>query len=212
MDGPTLCQMNRDQMIGIFGLQLGPHLHQSLQEHKTKYGITASVMRHDFKIFKAKIQIDSKVNGEEKLWSKIHKVNQNTEYNIDLIMFVAKMFSFFFPDLQSLSRSELNETCQLLDNFLDSLNFPLLSTIRIGQGTYYMSHTSITIILCGNIPNNTATHYQQLKALSARKSLNTGMIMIWLLWPWSQWLLTETLSCLIISLTASTAPPQTVSI
>ncbi|XP_053298328.1 ETS-related transcription factor Elf-3 isoform X1 [Pleuronectes platessa] len=73
MDGPTLCQMNRDQMIGIFGLQLGPNLHQSLQEHKTKY------------------------------------------------------------DLQSLSRSELNETCQLLDNFLDSLNFPLLSTIRIGQ-------------------------------------------------------------------------------
>ncbi|XP_060926264.1 ETS-related transcription factor Elf-3 [Limanda limanda] len=73
MDGPTLCQMNRDQMIGIFGLQLGPYLHQSLQEHKTKY------------------------------------------------------------DLQSLSRSELNETCQLLDNFLDSLNFPLLSTIRIGQ-------------------------------------------------------------------------------
>lgn len=43
MDGPTLCQMNRDQMIGVFGLQLGPHLHQNLQEHKTKYGKTASV-------------------------------------------------------------------------------------------------------------------------------------------------------------------------
>ncbi|XP_019961054.1 ETS-related transcription factor Elf-3 isoform X2 [Paralichthys olivaceus] len=79
MDGPTLCQMNRDQMIGIFGLHLGPHLHQSLQEHKTKNNIT------------------------------------------------------YLTDLQNLSRSELNETCQLLDNFLDSLNFPLLSTIRIGQ-------------------------------------------------------------------------------
>ncbi|KAM8757767.1 ETS-related transcription factor Elf-3 [Acanthopagrus schlegelii] len=73
MDGPTLCQMNRDQMIGVFGLQLGPHLHQNLQEHKTKY------------------------------------------------------------DFQSLSGPELNETCLLLDNFLDNLNFPLLSTIVIGQ-------------------------------------------------------------------------------
>ncbi|KAF0035392.1 hypothetical protein F2P81_013150 [Scophthalmus maximus] len=36
--------------------------------------------------------------------------------------------------LQSLSRSELNETCQLLDDFLINLNFPLLSSIRIGQG------------------------------------------------------------------------------
>lgn len=36
MDGSTLCQMNREQMIGIFGVQLGPHLYQSLQEHKTK--------------------------------------------------------------------------------------------------------------------------------------------------------------------------------
>ncbi|TKS71164.1 ETS-related transcription factor [Collichthys lucidus] len=73
MDGPALCQMNRDQMIGVFGPQLGLHLHQSLQEHKSKY------------------------------------------------------------DLQSLSGPELNETCQLLDNFLDNLNFPLLSTIRIGH-------------------------------------------------------------------------------
>ncbi|XP_045885402.1 ETS-related transcription factor Elf-3 isoform X2 [Micropterus dolomieu] len=73
MDGPSLCQMNRNQMIEVFGPQLGPHLHQSLQEHKTKY------------------------------------------------------------ELQSLSGPELNETCQLLDNFLDNLNFPLLSTIRIGQ-------------------------------------------------------------------------------
>ncbi|XP_051270985.1 ETS-related transcription factor Elf-3 isoform X1 [Dicentrarchus labrax] len=73
MDGPALCQMSRDQMIGVFGSQLGPHLHQSLQEHKTKY------------------------------------------------------------ELQSLSVPELDETCQLLDSFLDNLNFPLLSTIRIGQ-------------------------------------------------------------------------------
>lgn len=38
MDGPDLCQMTRDQMIGVFGPQLGPHLYQSLQEHKSKYG------------------------------------------------------------------------------------------------------------------------------------------------------------------------------
>uniref|UniRef100_UPI003AABF690 ETS-related transcription factor Elf-3 n=1 Tax=Centroberyx gerrardi TaxID=166262 RepID=UPI003AABF690 len=78
MDGPTLCQMNRDQMIGVFGPQLGPHLHQSLQEHKTKY------------------------------------------------------------ELQSLSGTDLSETCQLLDNFLDNLNlnFPFLSTVKFGEGTY----------------------------------------------------------------------------
>ncbi|XP_059185104.1 ETS-related transcription factor Elf-3 isoform X2 [Centropristis striata] len=73
MDGPSLCQMNREQMMGVFGPQLGLHLQQSLQEHNTKH------------------------------------------------------------ELLSLSGSELNETCQLLDNFLDNLNFPLLSTIRIGQ-------------------------------------------------------------------------------
>ncbi|XP_026200500.1 ETS-related transcription factor Elf-3 isoform X2 [Anabas testudineus] len=73
MDGPTLCQMNQDQMIGVFGPQLGIHLHHSLQEYKTK------------------------------------------------------------SEIQSLSGPELNETCQLLDSFLDNLNFPLLSTIRIGQ-------------------------------------------------------------------------------
>uniref|UniRef100_A0A8C9ZY98 E74-like factor 3 (ets domain transcription factor, epithelial-specific ) n=1 Tax=Sander lucioperca TaxID=283035 RepID=A0A8C9ZY98_SANLU len=38
IDGPALCQMSREQMIGAFGTQLGPHLQQSLQEHKTKYG------------------------------------------------------------------------------------------------------------------------------------------------------------------------------
>ncbi|XP_028263047.1 ETS-related transcription factor Elf-3 isoform X2 [Parambassis ranga] len=74
MDGPTLCQINRDQMIEVFGPQLGPHLHQSLQDHKTKY------------------------------------------------------------ELQTLSGPELDETCQLLDHFWSNLNFPLLSTIVIGQG------------------------------------------------------------------------------
>ena len=62
-----------------------------------------------------------------------------------------KTSHFFFPELQSLSGPELSETCQLLDNFLVNLklpvnpNFPLLSTIRIGQGTYcvVMMHTSI---------------------------------------------------------------------
>ncbi|XP_034535179.1 ETS-related transcription factor Elf-3 [Notolabrus celidotus] len=76
MDGPTLCVMTQDQMFAVFGPQLGLQLHQSLQEHKTKY------------------------------------------------------------ELQSFSAPELNETCQLLDHFLDNLNnlnFPLLSTIRIGQ-------------------------------------------------------------------------------
>lgn len=38
MDGPVLCQMSREQMLEVFGLQLGPHLIQSLQEHKLKYG------------------------------------------------------------------------------------------------------------------------------------------------------------------------------
>uniref|UniRef100_A0A3Q3WJE2 Uncharacterized protein n=1 Tax=Mola mola TaxID=94237 RepID=A0A3Q3WJE2_MOLML len=38
MDGHTLCQMTRDHMIEVFGLQLGPHLYQSLQEYNTKYG------------------------------------------------------------------------------------------------------------------------------------------------------------------------------
>ncbi|XP_037534482.1 ETS-related transcription factor Elf-3 [Nematolebias whitei] len=76
MDGPTLCHKNQEEMIGIFGPQLGPHLHQSLQEHKTKH------------------------------------------------------------ELQSLSAPELSETCQLLDNFLDTLNnqkFPYLSTVTFGQ-------------------------------------------------------------------------------
>lgn len=47
MDGPTLCQMNQGQMIEVFGPQLGSHLHQSLMEHKTKYGKTES-HRNDY--------------------------------------------------------------------------------------------------------------------------------------------------------------------
>ncbi|KAK5933317.1 hypothetical protein CgunFtcFv8_013809 [Champsocephalus gunnari] len=79
MDGPALCQMSREQLVGVFGPQLGLQLHQSLQEHKTKY------------------------------------------------------------ELHSLSGPELSETCQLLDHFLDNLNYPLLSTIRIGQAEGAMS-------------------------------------------------------------------------
>lgn len=30
--------MAQDQMMEVFGPQLGSHLYQSLQEHKTKYG------------------------------------------------------------------------------------------------------------------------------------------------------------------------------
>ncbi|XP_034388553.1 ETS-related transcription factor Elf-3 [Cyclopterus lumpus] len=71
MDGAALCQMNREETTAVFGPRLGLHLHQSLEEHKTKYEL--------------------------------------------------------------MSGPELNETCQLLDNFLDNLNFPLLSTIRFGQ-------------------------------------------------------------------------------
>lgn len=44
VDGHTLCQMTQDQMIGAFGVQLGPRLYQSLQEHKTKYGKPSPVM------------------------------------------------------------------------------------------------------------------------------------------------------------------------
>lgn len=36
--------------------------------------------------------------------------------------------------LSFITLPELSETCQLLDNFLDKLSFPLLSTITIGQG------------------------------------------------------------------------------
>lgn len=137
------------------------------------------------------------------------------KFMIKMSNFSSPCAFFFFPELQSLSGPELNETCQLLDNFLDNLNFPLLSTIKIGQGTYWIEllHTSIKLILCGNHEVNSATLYQQVKELSARGSFTTEMIMIWPVWPWSPWHLSETLStCLIISLTASTAPPQTVSI
>lgn len=40
-----------------------------------------------------------------------------------------------FADMQSFQGSELNETCQILDNLLD--NFPLLSTIIIRPGKYF---------------------------------------------------------------------------
>ncbi|KAM8867314.1 ETS-related transcription factor Elf-3 [Synchiropus picturatus] len=37
MDGSTLCQLDLHQMMGYFGPQIGPRLHQNLQELKTKY-------------------------------------------------------------------------------------------------------------------------------------------------------------------------------
>uniref|UniRef100_A0A7N9AMM5 E74-like factor 3 (ets domain transcription factor, epithelial-specific ) n=1 Tax=Mastacembelus armatus TaxID=205130 RepID=A0A7N9AMM5_9TELE len=107
MDGHTLCQMNWDQMTGVFGKELGTLLHQSLQEHKTKYGTTAAVM-----------------------YTAICVSVKNIYFCEFLKIFLSLSFS---QELQSLSGPELHETCQLLDNFLDNLNFPLLSTIRIGQ-------------------------------------------------------------------------------
>ncbi|KAM9798717.1 ETS-related transcription factor Elf-3 [Syngnathus typhle] len=41
MDGHSLCQMTLEQMTMVFGPQLGPHLHQNLQEHKAKYELTS---------------------------------------------------------------------------------------------------------------------------------------------------------------------------
>ncbi|XP_072307945.1 ETS-related transcription factor Elf-3 [Eucyclogobius newberryi] len=74
MDGPTLCKMSHNDMMGVFGPHLGPHLYQGLLKHKAK---------HEFPF---------------------------------------------------LSPSDLNETCELLDNFLVELKYPLLSTITFGQG------------------------------------------------------------------------------
>ncbi|XP_038145099.1 ETS-related transcription factor Elf-3 [Cyprinodon tularosa] len=73
MDGLSLCRMNQEEMTRTFGPQLGPHLHQSLEEYKTEH------------------------------------------------------------ELQNLPGPELSETCQLLDNFLDNLKFPLLTSLRIGH-------------------------------------------------------------------------------
>ncbi|KAM3622401.1 uncharacterized protein V6R79_024306 [Siganus canaliculatus] len=39
MDGPTLCLLNQDQMIGVFGAQLGQNLFQSLLEQKNKHDL-----------------------------------------------------------------------------------------------------------------------------------------------------------------------------
>ncbi|KAM9759321.1 ETS-related transcription factor Elf-3 [Menidia menidia] len=73
VDGPALCSMGLQDMARAFGPDLGHHLHQNLQELRTKH------------------------------------------------------------ELQNVFGAELNETCQLLDNFLDSLNFPLLTTVQIGH-------------------------------------------------------------------------------
>ncbi|XP_010879189.1 ETS-related transcription factor Elf-3 [Esox lucius] len=40
MDGLTLCQLTRDQLLNMFGMSLGAHLHQSLLELKAKYDLS----------------------------------------------------------------------------------------------------------------------------------------------------------------------------
>uniref|UniRef100_A0A3Q3KIS4 E74-like factor 3 (ets domain transcription factor, epithelial-specific ) n=1 Tax=Monopterus albus TaxID=43700 RepID=A0A3Q3KIS4_MONAL len=50
MDGPTLCEKNEDEMIEIFGPQLGPQLHQSLQEYKTKYEVHIKTEKGDSRV------------------------------------------------------------------------------------------------------------------------------------------------------------------
>ena len=89
---------------------------------------------------------------------------------------MSHLIIFFATDFQSISGQELNETCLLLDNFLDNLNFPLLSTIVIGQGTYYMTILDPSTTWIYTMWANVATYYQQLKKLSLRESLTTGMI------------------------------------
>uniref|UniRef100_A0A3P9Q4C0 E74-like factor 3 (ets domain transcription factor, epithelial-specific ) n=1 Tax=Poecilia reticulata TaxID=8081 RepID=A0A3P9Q4C0_POERE len=44
IDGPNLCRINQEEMTAVFGPQLGPHLYQSLEEYKTKYGGTFTFM------------------------------------------------------------------------------------------------------------------------------------------------------------------------
>ncbi|XP_023842713.1 ETS-related transcription factor Elf-3 [Salvelinus sp. IW2-2015] len=39
MDGPTLCQLTRDQLLNMFGMSLGTQLYQSLVELKAKYDL-----------------------------------------------------------------------------------------------------------------------------------------------------------------------------
>ncbi|XP_041748190.1 ETS-related transcription factor Elf-3 [Coregonus clupeaformis] len=39
MDGPTLCQLTRDQLLNMFGMSLGAQLYQSLVELKAKYDL-----------------------------------------------------------------------------------------------------------------------------------------------------------------------------
>lgn len=116
MDGPVLCHMNQEEMTRIFGPQLGPHLYESLEEYKTKHG---------------------KWNYKNSAY--LFKFTFINPQEIDLTSVMIKIIkiSFIPPELQSLSGPELSETCQLLDNFLDNLDFPLLSSIRIGHGTYY---------------------------------------------------------------------------
>uniref|UniRef100_A0A3B3ZJI0 Uncharacterized protein n=1 Tax=Periophthalmus magnuspinnatus TaxID=409849 RepID=A0A3B3ZJI0_9GOBI len=45
LDGPSLCKMSQNDMIGVFGPQLGPHLHQSLLKHKAKTNAPETIHR-----------------------------------------------------------------------------------------------------------------------------------------------------------------------
>lgn len=77
MDGASLCMMTQQDIMRVFGPQLGAHLYRSLLKHKAK------------------------------------------------------------PENQFLAepQAELDETCQLLHNFLDKLDYPFLSTLTMGQST-----------------------------------------------------------------------------
>uniref|UniRef100_A0A3B3ZJH5 Uncharacterized protein n=1 Tax=Periophthalmus magnuspinnatus TaxID=409849 RepID=A0A3B3ZJH5_9GOBI len=63
LDGPSLCKMSQNDMIGVFGPQLGPHLHQSLLKHKAKHGKS---VKEIFKVMCLPwLEIKSEKNVEE---------------------------------------------------------------------------------------------------------------------------------------------------
>uniref|UniRef100_A0A3B5LNT1 Uncharacterized protein n=1 Tax=Xiphophorus couchianus TaxID=32473 RepID=A0A3B5LNT1_9TELE len=49
------------------------------------------------------------------------------------------------------TKYELSETCQLLDNFLDNLNFPLLTTLKIGHANQTLSSTQCQVSIQANL-------------------------------------------------------------
>lgn len=106
MDGLSLCRMNQEEMTRTFGQQLGPHLHQSLEEYKTEHG-------------KLKPSRLANLIKQTNVLSDGRKLTNSSTS----------------PELQNLPGPELSEMDKLLDNFLDNLNFPLLTSLRIGHGT-----------------------------------------------------------------------------